>query len=81
MVDGLLRFLVLPAGPGIDSPHGTAQILLVDVVAQLLHSNLSVRFGLQTQQYLILKMICFFSRFKKKILPFDIDMHSKIFKA
>ena len=47
MVDGLLRFLVLPAGPGIDSPHGTAQILLVDVVAQLLHSNLSVRFGLQ----------------------------------
>jgi hypothetical protein len=69
VVDGLLRFLVLPAGPGIDSPHGTAQILLVDVVAQLLHSNLSVRFGLQQmQQYLILKIICFFMRFKKYLL-------------
>ena len=47
MVNGLLCLLVVPPGPGIDSPHLPAHVVLVDVVGQFLHPDLGVALRLK----------------------------------
>jgi hypothetical protein len=49
-VDGLLRLLVLQPGPGIDSPHLSAQVVLIDIVGQLSNINLRVALRLQKRK-------------------------------
>ena len=49
VVNGLLCLLVVPPGPGIDSPHLPAHVVLVDVVGQFFHPDLGVALRLKIE--------------------------------